>query len=59
TKYYFGFKLATDPNCINSPAFVLTYQSISGLIIGLFFGKAFRYVQKYLKAEHTDLEETK
>lgn len=58
TKYFFGFYYATHQNNYSAIVVFLDLFS-SGIINGMFIAKACAILNKYIKTQHLDLEETK
>lgn len=55
TKYYFSYMYALDPTAFKDRDFVLTDLSSSGIITGVFVGRALCLLRKYKKAPHSEL----
>ena len=55
-KYYFGYALAVDPTRVQDFTFRSLMIASSGIITGIFIGRAFLYLHKRSKAPHTDLK---
>lgn len=58
TKYFFGYYTATHPEAMENLSFVFFRLAASGLITGMFVGKALCIGYKYKKSDHTDLKKT-
>jgi hypothetical protein len=52
TKYFFGYLYATDPLAQDTPVIFISDFITSGIITGLFLGKALSLWQKYVKVSH-------
>lgn len=55
-KYYFGYALSIDPTRVQDMTFRSLMILSSGIITGIFMGRAFLYLQKRSQATHTDLK---
>ena len=56
-KYTFGYLLSAHPTIIHNSLFIYSFLIASGIITGLFLGKALRFLEKFRKAPHVDLVE--
>jgi hypothetical protein len=54
-KYFFGFYYATHPNAFTDPVIHGADLLTTGVIIGLFLGRACCYLKKFSATEHTEL----
>ncbi len=55
SKYYFGYKLAIDPQVIHSKHFEMTYIAVSAACIGYLLGKVLAYWRKMSTQASIDL----
>jgi hypothetical protein len=57
TKYFYGYLYATDPGAAENIYIYMSDIISSGVISGLFVGRAFGFWLHFKAAEHTDLVE--
>ncbi|MGX1098206.1 DUF6622 family protein [Amorphus sp. MBR-141] len=54
-KYYFGYRMAVDPDSMARTGWVMTQLAITGALAGWLVGRAGGILWKYLRAPHSDL----
>jgi hypothetical protein len=57
SKYYFGYEMSADPKLLQNTHFEFAMLSVSGLVSGMFVGRAIYYFYRLRTSESTDLVE--
>ncbi len=55
SKYYFGYELSVDPQIAQQTLFEFSMLGISGVCTGLFIGRLFCYLYRFVTSESVEL----